>query len=51
MPEFSEPTPFWLDVAAILALGAVLLLPFAWALRYADRPAPATRPIWTADHG
>jgi hypothetical protein len=51
MPEFREPTPFWLDVAAILALGSTMVLLFALGLRTARRPAPAGVPIWTADHG
>lgn len=51
MPEFTSPTPLWLDVAAVLALGGAIMLLFAAALRYADRLAPAGRPIWTAEHG
>jgi hypothetical protein len=51
LPEFTEPTPFWLDVAAVLVLGGVMVLLFALALRYAHRFAPAPRPIWTVDHG
>ncbi len=51
MPEFKSGTPFWLNIAAVLALGGILLLPFAWSLRSAYRFAPAGEPIWTADHG
>jgi hypothetical protein len=51
MPEFTEPTPFWLDVATILALGGAMVLLFAFGLRYAWRRAPAGSLIWTADHG
>jgi hypothetical protein len=51
MPEFTAPTPFWLDVAAILALGGAMVLLFGFGLRYAQRLAPAGAPIWTADHG
>ena len=51
MPEFSAPTPFWLDLAAILALGGVMALLFAFGLRYTRRPGPAVAPLWTADHG
>ncbi len=51
MPEFSAPTPFWLDVAAILALGGAMVLLFAFGLRYAHRLAPAGAPIGTIDHG
>jgi len=51
MPEFTAPTPFWLDVAAILGLGGAMVLLFAFGLRYTHRLAPAAAPIWTADHG
>ena len=51
MPEFTAPTPFWLDVAAILALGGAMVLLFAFGLRYTRRLAPAAAPVWTADHG
>jgi hypothetical protein len=51
MPEFTAPTPFWLDVAAILALGGAMVLLFAVGLRYARRLARAGIPVWTADHG
>jgi hypothetical protein len=51
MPEFSSPTPFWLDVAAVLALGGAMLLLFVAALRNAEPLAAAGRAIWTADHG
>lgn len=51
MPEFTAPTPFWLDIAAILALGGAMVLLFVFGLRYRRGPAPAGAPIWTADHG
>lgn len=51
MPEFTAPTPLWLDIAAILALGGAMALLFAFGLRYTRRSAPAAAPIWTADHG
>jgi hypothetical protein len=51
MPEFTHPTPFWLDVAAVLALGGVMILLFASFLRYGHRLVAAAGPIWTADHG
>jgi hypothetical protein len=51
MPEFTAPTPFWLDAAAILALGGAMVLLFGFGLRYTRRLAPAGAPIWTADHG
>lgn len=51
MPEFPAPTPFWLDVAAMLALGAAILLLFAWALRSAYRSIAHDRTMWGADYG
>jgi hypothetical protein len=51
MPQFSTPTPFWLDVAALLALGGAMALLFAWGWRYAAGLATAGAPIWTAHHG
>jgi hypothetical protein len=48
LPEFG-PTPFWLDVAAVLALGGGMLLVFGWALPRRLR-APLRNPIWTTDH-
>jgi hypothetical protein len=51
MPEFQGSTPFWLDAAAVLALGGATVLLFAWSLRHARRLAPAGAPIWRTDHG
>jgi len=51
MPEFTAPTPFWLDVAAIIALGGAMTLLFAFGLRSRRRLAPAPAPIWTLNHG
>lgn len=51
MPEFKSPTPFWLDVAALLALGGAITLLFVFALGRARGVTPAGRPAWTADHG
>ena len=51
MPEFAEAPPFWLDAAAVLALGGAMVLLFAFGLRHAGRLAPAASPIWTAEHG
>lgn len=50
LPEFDEPTPLWLSLAALLALGGALVLLFATAFSYAHRRATAGEPIWTADH-
>jgi hypothetical protein len=49
MPEFVQGTPFWLNVAAMLALGGGMMLLFAWALprRLA---APGRSAVWSADH-
>jgi hypothetical protein len=51
MPEFKTPTPFWLDVAAMLALGGAITLLFVFALGRARRVGPVGSPAWTADHG
>ncbi|HLH94848.1 MAG TPA: hypothetical protein VKW08_06995 [Xanthobacteraceae bacterium] len=51
MPELKEPTPAWLDVAAIFALGGAIALLFAWALRSQRQRSAGGQPIWTADHG
>ncbi len=51
MPEFTDPTPFWLDIAAVLALGGIIVVVLILALRRAGRLAPAGAPIWTAEHG
>ncbi len=51
MPELTQPTPFWADAAAVLALGGAMVLLFTAFLRYGHRLAPAGGPIWTADHG
>jgi len=51
MPEFKSPTPLWLDLAALLALGGAVTLLFAFGLGHPRRIAPAGGPVWTADHG
>jgi hypothetical protein len=51
MPEFTSSTPFWLDVAAVLALGGAITSLSAFALGRARRAAPEGRPVWTAEHG
>jgi len=51
MPEFKQGTPFWLDIAALLALGGAIVLLFAMGLRYPQRLAPAAAMVWRADHG
>jgi hypothetical protein len=51
MPEFTDGTSFWLDVAAMLALGGAVVLLFGLALPYAHRLAFGRPMIWRADHG
>ena len=46
LPEFARAGPFWLDVAAVVALGGLMLLLFFAALAAADRLiAPWTRAV------
>ncbi len=49
MPEFDSGTSFWLDVAAVLALGGAMLLLFAFALRALPN-IRARVPAWRVDH-
>lgn len=51
MPEFKSSAPFWLDVAAVLALGGAISLLFTFTLRRARHGAPMGTPAWTAEHG
>ena len=51
MPEFSSPTPFSLDAAAMLALGGAMVLLFSWALSSAYRGLASDGAIWRADYG
>ena len=52
LPEFGHAGPFWLDAAAILALGGAMTAAFAWAIRYPHVLNPGAWPIWkAADHG
>jgi hypothetical protein len=51
MPEFKSATPFWLDVAALLALGGAIALLFVHALGRCRRVTATGAPAWTADHG
>jgi hypothetical protein len=50
LPEFPQPGPFWLDVAAILALGGPMLLLFASTLRFGPRLSLGGWPIGKAAH-
>ena len=49
MPEFDGGTSFWLDIAAVLALGGAMMLLFAVALRALPRVASRTS-AWRMDH-
>ncbi|HTV90520.1 MAG TPA: hypothetical protein VME41_16000 [Stellaceae bacterium] len=51
LAQYRTAGPFWLDVAALLALGGLVILPFGWALRYVDRLVPGTEPLWKSGHG
>jgi hypothetical protein len=51
LPEFRQASPFWLDAAAILALGGLILLPFVWGLRYPAALRPGAIHSWTIPHG
>jgi hypothetical protein len=51
LPEFRQAGPFWLDAAAILALGGLMLLPFFWALRYPGAVRLGVLHSWKMHHG
>jgi hypothetical protein len=51
MPEFQPGPPFWLDVAALFALGGVIILVFGSALNYPRRLVPTGAPVWTTNRG
>ena len=51
LPEFQTAGPFWLDVAAILALGGLLLLLFFAWLGSGGVLAAAAIPPWRTHHG
>jgi hypothetical protein len=51
LPEFSDPKPFWLDIATVAGLGGAVVLLFAWALPRQHRLAPAPEPSRTPGHG
>lgn len=48
-PEFERPTPLWLLVTALMALGGAMLLLFMWALPRRHR-LPARAQAWSTDH-
>ncbi len=52
LPVFADAGPFWLDAAAILALGGAMVLLFGWALRRGPQWRLDGSPIWkAAKHG
>lgn len=51
LPEFHTAGPFWLDAAAIFALGGAIVLIFAWACHRAPLLAPQRVSIGTIPHG
>jgi hypothetical protein len=48
IPEFSDAGPFWLDVAAIAALGGAMILLFVWGARLGHPAGPGIWPMWKA---
>jgi hypothetical protein len=51
LPEFEKAGPFWLDVAAIFALGGLMMLLYLAALRYSAQLALGIGQVWKAHHG
>jgi hypothetical protein len=51
MPQFKDGTPFWLDLAAVLALGGAIGVLFELGLRYARRFGETDETVWRADRG
>lgn len=51
LPEFRAAGPFWLEVAAIFALGGLMVLLFFWRLRHGDVLTFAAFQSWKAKHG
>jgi hypothetical protein len=52
LPEFAHAGPFWLDVAAVLALGGAMVLVFLWAVANPYALRPGGSPVWkAAGHG
>jgi len=50
LPMFDNPAPFWLDIAAVVALGAPMLLLFSIVLRSGPIRLHETA-MWKARHG
>jgi hypothetical protein len=51
LPEFQKAGPFWLDVAAIFALGGLMMLLYFTALRYSSWLASGVIQVWKTHHG
>ncbi len=51
LPELSSAGPFWLDIAAVCALGSAIVLIFAWAFRFPHWFALRRLSIGTSAHG
>ncbi len=51
LPEFSPAPPFWLDAAAMIALGGAVLLLFGWGVRRGERVRRWRLPVWRPSHG
>lgn len=51
LPEFRQAGPFWLDAAAILALGGLMLLLFSWGLRLPGAVRFGAIHSWKVHHG
>jgi hypothetical protein len=51
LPEFPHAGPFWLDVAAVFALGGLMTLLFFWWLRSGAALSLAAMQFWKTHHG
>ena len=51
LPQYPAAGPFWLDAAAILALGGPILLLFLWGWRHREFLRPAHPPVLSVEHG
>jgi hypothetical protein len=51
LPVFASAGPFWLDVAAVLALGGLVLMMLLWWLRHGFAPANSATSGWSTHHG
>ena len=51
LPEFQKAGPFWLDIAAVFALGGLMLLLFFGWLRSGGARAIALIQLWKTKHG